>query len=106
MWNLYTSSEETRLFHVLFTDEQACWCSAASGGQQRHSFLGSIVCLFLIDLVRILSSGWVEYTSSGSFSSFLRIDRQVGIAHGPQMCCFSPVWSVSSLYRVSIDGYT
>ena len=34
------------------------------------------------------------------FTQFLRIDRWAGLAHAPQMCCFSSVLGVLSLFKV------
>ena len=36
--------------------------------------------------------------------AIVRIDRWVWLAHGPQICWFSPFFSVSTLYGVCIEG--
>ena len=71
--------------------------------QQRHSNLVYIVCLFLIDLERLLSNGcggqWIVHRVDLS-KLFRVIDRWAGFTHTSQIYCFSPVLNVLSLFRV------
>ena len=55
--------------------------------------------MFLLDLVCVLSSGWVSIHWTDLHTLLGMVDRWVWPAHGLQIYCFSPLFT---LYRVHI----
>ena len=48
---------------------------------------------------------WVRMDGADLSTSFWMIDTWAGLAHAPQMCCFSPFWGDFSLFRVYSLNY-
>ena len=46
-----------------------------------------------------------DCTPSGPFYVIWMIDRWAGLAHAPQMCCFSTLLGVLSMFRVYSLNY-